>query len=351
MKYLSYTAKDLAKDTLFQKWVLDTDDETAAYWQAWLIKYPYKRVDIEEAKEIIVALEFKTDLESNEAFIEIWDNISAAKEEKKGVGIKYAGAADLSLWLKQHQQLAAVFIGLTVLCCSLFFLLKTQENQTISYATQYRQTSAIVLPDSSIVTLNANSSVSYAAGWDDEKPREVWLKGEAFFKVLKKGTGGNAKFKVHTKGLTVEVLGTQFNVNSRRKNTKVVLSSGRVRLNLSKSLQERNIVMQPGDYVEYSEEDASIEKRRVNAEFYSSWVKNKLMFDKTTLKDIAVLVKDNYGMQIVFQDVALANKRFTGMVPADDVELLLETLTKLYNLEMVRENGQVELLQSEPVMP
>lgn len=348
MNYSAYTARDFAKDTFFQKWVLDPDDETVAFWQNWLSLYPGKRATVAEAKEIITALEFRADLESNRAFLEVWDSISAAREEEKA---KQSVVAGVSLWFRQHQQLAAVFIGLAVVCCGLFFMLRAQETPTVSYATQYGQTNTIVLPDSSVITLNANSSVSYAAGWDEEHPREVWLKGEAFFKVLKKGNGGNAKFSVHTNGLTVEVLGTQFNVNSRRKNTKVVLNSGKVRLKLHKGLDGQRVMMQPGDYVEYAEAEARIRKKRVDAAFYSSWVDNKLLFDKTSLKDIAVMVKDNYGLQLTFRDAELAEKRFTGMVPADDVELLFETLTKLYSLEMVRENGQVVLSRAAPVMP
>ena len=351
MNYTAYTAKDFAKDTFFQKWVLDPDGETTAFWQSWLAEYPGKGATIAEAKEIIEALGFQADLESNRAFIEIWDSINAAKEQETEAKAKQSRAPGVSLWLRQHQQMAAVFIGLAVLCCSLFFLLRTQETPMVSYATNYGETRTMILPDSSVVTLNANSSVSYAAGWDEDKPREVWLKGEAFFKVLKKGTGGDAKFKVHTGGLTVEVLGTQFNVNNRRRNTKVVLSSGKVRLQLHKSLEGQSVLMQPGDYVEYAEEKTSIRKKRVDTAFYTSWVDNKLLFDKTSLKDIAVLVKDNYGIQLIFQDEELADKRFTGMVPADDVELLLETLTKLYNLEMQREDGRILLARSGPAKP
>lgn len=351
MNYTAYTAKDFAKDTFFQKWVLDPDGETTSFWQAWLDEHPGKGATIAEAKDIIEALEFQADLESNRAFIDIWDSINAAKDKEKESEEREPGAPGISLWLRQHQQMAAVFIGLAILCSSLFFLLRTQQLPMASYATNYGETRTLVLPDSSVVTLNANSSVSYAAGWDEDMPREVWLEGEAFFKVLKKGDGGDAKFRVHTGGLTVEVLGTQFNVNNRRRNTKVVLSSGKVRLQLHKRLEGQSVLMQPGDYVEYAEEKASVRKKRVDTALYTSWVDNKLLFDKTSLKDIAVLVKDNYGMQLMFQDEGLTEKRFTGMVPADDVELLLETLTKLYHLEMEREKGQVMLSRSGPAKP
>ena len=351
MNYTAYTAKDFAKDTFFQKWVLDPDSETNAFWQSWLAAYPGKGATVAEAKEIIEALGFQADLESNRAFIEIWDSINAAKDQEKESGEKGPDALGFSLWLRQHQQMAAVFIGLAVFCSCLFFLLRAQQAPMVSYATTYGETRTMVLPDSSVITLNANSAVSYAADWDEDKPREIWLEGEAFFKVLKKGDGGNATFRVHTNGLTVEVLGTQFNVNNRRRNTKVVLSSGKVRLQLHKRLEGQSVLMQPGDYVEYAEEKASVRKKRVDTAFYTAWVDNKLLFNKTSLKDIAVLVKDNYGMQLTFQDEELADKRFTGMVPADDIELLLETLAKLYNLEMERKNGRILLARSEPARP
>lgn len=345
MKYLTYTAKDFVKDSFFQKWVLDPDEETDAYWRTWLVAYPHKRTAVEEAKKIIAALDFQPDLDSNKAFIEVWEKINAERRRADS-NIDPEGGQSFSLWLKQHQQLAAVLIGVLLLSCSLFFLLRTPETPAIHYATQYGQTDTIVLPDSSVVTLNANSSISYADNWNDDEPREVWLKGEAFFKVLKKGTARNSKFKVHADGLSVEVLGTQFNVKSRRKNTKVVLSSGKVKLNLHKNRQEKSIVMQPGDYVEYSEEDTRLKRRRVDTEFYSSWVENKLMFNKTTLQEIAALVKDNYGVQLNFQDAALAHKRFTGMVPADDVNLLLKTLEKLYDLDMIKVSENIILMSS-----
>lgn len=129
MNYSAYTAKDFAKDTFFQKWVLDPDSETAAFWQTWLSQYPGKIATIAEAKEIIAALEFQADLESNRAFIEIWDNISTAKEEEKETEAKWSGATGVSLWVRQHQQLAAVFMGLAVLCSSLFFCSGRRRHQ------------------------------------------------------------------------------------------------------------------------------------------------------------------------------------------------------------------------------
>lgn len=67
----------------------------------------------------------------------------------------------------------------------------------------------IVLPDSSMVIVNGNSRMTYSA--DFSQNREVYLEGEAFFKV-RKNTG--TPFVVTTKYATIEVTGTEFNVHA-----------------------------------------------------------------------------------------------------------------------------------------
>lgn len=346
MKYIFFTAKDFVKDSYFQKWVLDSDEHTDAFWQTLLMEYPYKRPDIEEAIEIITALGFKDNFEANHAFVEVWDNILAEQNGCETSVTHHNTKLTRFLWLKQTHKLAAVFIGLLVLSCSLFLLIRNQYTTKVSYATNYGETNTIVLPDSSEVTLNANSSIYYTSIWGEEQPREVWLKGEAYFKILKKSDNGNAKFKVHTKELTVEVLGTTFNVSSRRDNTKVALNTGKVSIDVRERVLKQKVFMEPGEFVEYSERKHTITKRKVDPAFYSSWKDNKLMFDRTPLRDIAMVLKDNYGMNLVFEDASLANKKFTGMVPANEVGLLISTLKKLYDLDIANQNNEIILSSS-----
>ena len=75
--------------------------------------------------------------------------------------------------------------------------------------------SEILLPDGSAVTLNANSKLQYYT----HSARKVWLEGEAFFEV-KKIPETAEPFQVVTNDLTITVLGTTFNVNSRNEQTK-----------------------------------------------------------------------------------------------------------------------------------
>ncbi len=122
----------------------------------------------------------------------------------------------------------------------------------ITIQTAFAEQQTLILPDSSIVELNANSSISYRDNWTNRESRIVWLTGEAFFHVTKKQRTGQ-KFCVLTNDLTVEVLGTSFNVNTHHEETKVFLEEGKVKLNFDTFSEE--ILMEPGELVTYSQKD------------------------------------------------------------------------------------------------
>ncbi|MFB9863601.1 FecR family protein [Rufibacter immobilis] len=341
MDYSTFSPKDFVKDRYFQQWVICPDPSTEAFWQAWLAQHPFKQEDVAEAREIIHAMEFGLDYEANLAFVEVWEKLAAQQASSA------PQPAASPAWYLHYQKVAAVFLGLLVMGTVLYFLSKPQQPQLLSFSTQYGEVKTLLLPDSSQVTLNGNSTLSYAQHWDKKSDREVHLQGEAFFAVRKKKQALNAKFKVHTTGLTVEVLGTKFNVNHRRNSTKVVLNSGKVRLQIEDPVQPQSIDMVPGELVHYSNQTKVAQKRAVNPELFASWRNNQLIFNKTSLAEIALLLEDTYGLQMVWQDPALAQKHFTGSVPANDIALLLQTLSKLFDLEITHKGNQL-LVQPLP---
>ena len=71
--------------------------------------------------------------------------------------------------------------------------------------------SRIVLPDSSVVTLNSGSSLKYSSSDFNSDNRNVSLTGEGFFSVTKDST---KPFYVITPGIKVKVLGTTFNLKA-----------------------------------------------------------------------------------------------------------------------------------------
>jgi ferric-dicitrate binding protein FerR (iron transport regulator) len=177
----------------------------------------------------------------------------------------------------------------------------------------------------------------------------VWLEGEAFFKVTKQGTEGNALFIVHTADLEVHVLGTRFNVQQRSAQTKVSLNEGNVRLLLpqAKSLSRAKpqaITMKPGELVAFSQQDRRIVRKRVDPTLYSAWTSRKYIFRNTPLREIIATLEQNYGVDVVVKDSAMLRQSLSGTVVSDDLPTLLKALSATADLD-IQQNGKQILFQ------
>jgi ferric-dicitrate binding protein FerR (iron transport regulator) len=216
-------------------------------------------------------------------------------------------------------------------------LILNDENEV---GTSYGQNKTIQLPDGSVVILNANSTISYNPEWASDQPREIWLKGEAFFSVTHKVN--SQKFIVHTDDLDVQVLGTKFNVNTRRENTRVILNSGKVKLYLANETS-KIVEMKPGEMVNFSKKAEHLDKQIVKASRYSAWVEKKLVFEDTSIKEIAQVLEENYGMKVKFLDPELSKLTFTGTIDSGNIDLLLTILQKTFNISIIKKEDTITI--------
>jgi ferric-dicitrate binding protein FerR (iron transport regulator) len=227
---------------------------------------------------------------------------------------------------------------LFILCTGVFlvrdFILYT------TYTAAYGQIRSVRLDDGSEVALNANSQLKVRNTWGLAPQREVWLKGEGFFSIARQADG--RKFTVHTDQLTVEVLGTKFNVLQRRNRTTVVLSEGKVKLTANAGRQQ-SILMQPGDHIELSARDTTFNRKRVIAEKYAAWRENELFFENAPLPEVLQKVEDYYGVKIILQDSTAAEKRFTSSLPNNNLDVVLKSIASVYHLEVSRKQNRVIL--------
>ena len=232
---------------------------------------------------------------------------------------------------------AAASIVLLLIGTAVYWIL--YAGSEVVYTTAFGETQHIILPDQSTVLLNANSTLRYDTLWTDERAREVWLEGEAFFSVLEKSTPAHRKFVVHTADLDVEVVGTQFNVNNRQEKTEVVLNTGSVRLNLARpgaaqpGAAQQKVLMQPGELITYTPKTQKYVRQQVNPEVRTAWRNKLLVFENQPLQEIAATLQNTYGITLRFTSDAIARKRFTATVPADQVEVLITMLSSSFAVE------------------
>jgi ferric-dicitrate binding protein FerR (iron transport regulator) len=331
MDYSRYQVEDFVTDEYFIRWVKSPNEESNSFWNAWLSKNPAHRLRIHEARQIILLLDIKEDKPAEGRFLEIWENIT---REDQNYPEPHTDEKLPRASMKWYYKLAASLLFLTLIGAALL----VYNRRTVTISTAYGEARTLFLPDSTKVTLNSNSSLRFSRINFNEKGREVWLDGEAFFAVVRKNNQQN--FLVHTDQLEVEVLGTKFDVNSRRGKTRVILEEGKVKLDL-KSPSNKPVIMKPGELVEYSEKDKAPTRKTVDPTNYLSWKNNRLVFTSTSLLEIAHLLEDNYGYNVVFEDQEISKRRFTGSTSSENVKELFQKLSLVFALSVQQDSNRI----------
>lgn len=197
----------------------------------------------------------------------------------------------------------------------------------------------LVLPDSTVVWLNAGSKLTYSENFGTTN-RNTTLSGEAFFDVKK----SSVPFIIHTKDLQIKVLGTEFNVKSypNEKTTETSLLRGRVEITLDKRPGEPFILKPNEKLVVNSEpekmETIHLEKKEPIAVLGSithaddstivetSWVDNKLIFQDESFADVAKKMERWYGVHIEFIQASLMNEHLSGTFIKETIQEALRAL-------------------------
>ena len=332
----TYKLEDFIDDPRFISWVTLPDDTMDSFWKQVQEDFPQAKSVISDARDIILSIRIQTESMGLQEQQSLWETI----ELKAGLHQKKR-SKQIHLWFRAA---AAVLLISTISILSLFYYAKYQKQEI---STTYGQVQTITLPDGSIVTLNANSKLEYARNWDKTKTREVWIKGEGFFKVNHLHQSGKIKdeerFIVHAEKLNVEVLGTSFNVNNRRGLVKVALLTGKVRLDV-KDNRSYAINLQPGELGEYHENKASLTKSRVYANDYASWKNGELHFDNMPLKKVLILIEDNYGYKAVLKDSAVGDKRLSGTFSFSTEDALFKAIAISLGISIQKDENNHQLI-------
>ena len=231
---------------------------------------------------------------------------------------------------------AAVVIG----CLIVGYGLLQDAEVVVATLDERRQ---VELPDGSKVTLNINSELSYAKKWNNTEDRRVHLSGEAFFDVQK----DSKKFQVITKDITVEVLGTIFNVNTKPNQTTVYLQEGKIKLQ-SLFLPGGRADMNPGDVLVFSSNTKKVETfgQNVSTELHTSWKDGLLHFRDTPMAEVLQKIEDNYNVHTAVSNAALYKRKINTGIPVDDLQTAISILEKTMELD-IELDGNVVIIKSE----
>ena len=300
----------MTEDDLLKKWLNDelTDAEKIAFSER--SDYTIHQTIIKKAQHF-KASEFSK-----------VDNFEAFKNE-----YQHKSSVKRFNWMKPMLKIASVLVvGLAVY----FFAF---NKSVIEERTLASEKSTISLPDLSEVIINADSEITYDANsWNSK--RSLNLQGEAYFKVAKGKT-----FNVITPNGVVTVVGTKFNVKSRKNYFEVVCYEGIVKVTSNKITRQ----LLAGDTYRVLNNTFSEDK---TTEVSPQWTNNKSLFKRIPLAEVINELERQYDIKVDFKSADIA-RLFSGGFVHSNLESALISITKPMNLKYEISSSNQVLIHGE----
>lgn len=186
--------------------------------------------------------------------------------------------------------------------------------------------SKLTLPDGSKVTLNNNSTLSYPVKFSGNE-RKIQLDGEAFFEIEKDSL---KPFLINTEGLNVRVLGTSFNLKAYEADNETILSlkDGIVQAETTRKGEKEHIKLVPGEQLVVDRLAETLERKKVNINWYTAWVDGNMVYRDETLSRILKDIEQRFDIDIVVQDSCLLkDKYFVSFSHGETVKQMLFLLS------------------------
>jgi len=226
-------------------------------------------------------------------------------------------------------RVAAVLIPAFILLSSLvvYYYLPGFGRLTAFDASQSKE--FINLPDGSEVTLKKDSRLIIVKGLRGDK-RKVKLKGEAYFEVEK---DSNHPFLISISGVTVEVVGTAFNLENNGKDVIINVTKGIVKF----SDKHNEILVYKGEKAIF--DGKKILKSKIENNNFLAWKSGVMNFNNAGIKDILDVVVDAYDEVSGYRLNTKSDIKVTTVFDNQPVKEVVEELRIHFNKKIVLHDG------------
>lgn len=287
-----------------------------------------------------------TDREMDEVESRLWNKLQIASREKAIVApIKKRNSFS---W---KYAAAACLLGLVLISGIIWFMTNAKTpvapaliaaKVTAGYMEQANRGTTpkeVQLEDGSTVTIYPGSKLAFPKHFAAAK-REVYLDGEAFFKVSK---NASRPFFVYNNNIVTQVLGTSFDIRGKNGQVEVAVKTGRVavyenkeQLTLNEVQQKSNgVIITPNQKVTYYQEErhfvTSIVDQPVPVPKETKKEEAHFVYNETPLYKVLNDLEDTYELEIVLENDKIRNCLFTGDLTGQNLFNKLEGICLVFN--------------------
>lgn len=215
------------------------------------------------------------------------------------------------------------------------------EKATIKKVTERSEYKYLLLPDSTQVWLNAESTLEFPESFNNKK-REVYLKGEAYFDVKH---ADKIPFIIYTGKVSTEVLGTAFNIKAYPDLAKITVSvkRGKVKVNYA---DEQVAMLTKGQQVSIDQKEKRVKEKAIKEEESSAWHEGNLIYDDYSVADVLADLERIYDVKIRIDAAEIEGMHIaTSFKREHGVESALEIICRLTDSHLKLKNGVYNIIK------
>lgn len=212
-------------------------------------------------------------------------------------------------------------------------IINVNKNRYVQVSVAPGETTKMLLPDSTVVWLNAGSTFKYPENFSGST-REVYLNGEGYFEV-KKDAGH--PFIVTTAKGNIVVTGTTFNVSAYADKPRFVtaLLEGHVRVNTQRGKSLDLVPMQKAELIN----EALVVSAVTDTDIYK-WKDGLIAFDNVPITEVLERFESSFGKKITIRQLNDPGLLLTGKFRVSDgLEYALEVLGHSYGLRYTKNSS------------
>ncbi len=207
----------------------------------------------------------------------------------------------------------------------------------VVFTTASNQEYQLVLPDGSKVWMNRNTRLSYSKKFNRTN-RFVYLKGEAFFDVVK---DPHHPFIIETNQTITEVVGTSFNLKTYAEDTLVVLSVETGKVHFSDKKKLNLLEVDPLYTATFSRASYGVVKYRTTDVNYLAWKTNRLVFKQSNLQYVIATLESYFNIKIAVKDKTILDEQFSALFDQPTFTQVAQTLEASLGISIMDlSNGQ-----------
>ncbi|MFD1140905.1 FecR family protein [Larkinella insperata] len=340
--YVDFRVKDWVEDGPFRRWVYHGEKEE--FWNRFRQQHAGQLAEMDQAREILLAVRGQLDELSETEIKSLVGEVLSVLPGK-------APVRPLPWWRSHWLKGAAVLLlvlgvafsvvrqpgGVNKLQTILADVTDFSGLKPIEVVNTTRDIQLVNLPDGSSVLLKRNARISYPATFGPGR-REVSLRGEAFFEVVKDPA---QPFLVYSGTMVSKVKGTSFSIraNDGDREVELVVKTGLVEVYAQESDENasdsapRKILLKPNQQVTFNRESLRMITKTVQRPTLLNIPAEvqKFEFKRTSLSEVFAALEKTYGVDIQVDPDVIARCTLTARLGDEPIREKLDMICAVVN--------------------